>query len=50
MGSARRAAAEAVRLETDPRAPWYSLAHAAFANALYFSGQPGQPDGGFLAL
>jgi LuxR family maltose regulon positive regulatory protein len=41
IGAACRAAAEAVRLETDPRAPWYSLARAGFASALYFSGQPG---------
>ena len=40
IGAACRAAAETVRLETDPEAPWYSLARAAFANALYFSGQP----------
>jgi LuxR family transcriptional regulator, maltose regulon positive regulatory protein len=42
IGAAYRAGAEAVRLETDPKAPWYSLARAAFANALYFSGQPGR--------
>ena len=40
IGAAFRAGAEAVRLETDPRAPWYSLARAAFANALYFSSRP----------
>jgi len=40
IGAAGRAAEEAVRLETDPTAPWYSLAHATFANALYFSGRP----------
>jgi len=44
IGAARRAAAVAVGLETDPKAPWYSLAHAAYANALYFSGQPGRAE------
>ena len=37
IGAACRAAVEAVRLETDPMAPWYSLARAAYAAALYFA-------------
>jgi ATP/maltotriose-dependent transcriptional regulator MalT len=40
IGAARRAGAEAVGLEANPRSPWYSLAHTAYATALYFSGQP----------
>jgi LuxR family transcriptional regulator, maltose regulon positive regulatory protein len=40
IGAARRAGAVAVRLETDPMSPWYSLARTAYAADLYFSGQP----------
>ena len=40
IGAARRAGAVAVRLETNPMSPWYSLARAGYAAALYFSGQP----------
>ena len=40
IGAACRAGSVAVRLETDPASPWYSLARTAFAADLYFSGQP----------
>jgi LuxR family maltose regulon positive regulatory protein len=39
LGPMRDAAAEAVALETDPASPWYSLARAAYAGALYWSGE-----------
>jgi LuxR family maltose regulon positive regulatory protein len=38
IGTMRDAAAEAVALETDPASPWYALARASYAAALYWSG------------
>jgi LuxR family transcriptional regulator, maltose regulon positive regulatory protein len=38
IGPMRDAAAEAVALETDPASPWYALARASYAAALYWSG------------
>jgi LuxR family transcriptional regulator, maltose regulon positive regulatory protein len=38
IGPMRDAAAEAIRLETDPASPWHALARAAYATALYWSG------------
>jgi LuxR family transcriptional regulator, maltose regulon positive regulatory protein len=40
IGRMSQAGALAVRLETDPAAPWYALAHTVFAMALYWSGEP----------
>jgi len=39
IGLMRAAGARAVALETDPRSPWYGLAHSAFGLALYFCGE-----------
>ena len=38
IGPMRDAAAEAVALETDPASPWYALARASYAAALYWCG------------
>jgi LuxR family maltose regulon positive regulatory protein len=38
IGPMRDAAAEAAALETDPASPWYALARASYAAALYWSG------------
>jgi LuxR family transcriptional regulator, maltose regulon positive regulatory protein len=38
VGPMRAAAAQAVTLEPDPTSPWHALAGAAYASALYWSG------------
>ncbi len=38
IGPMRDAAAEAIALETDPASPWYAMARASYAAALYWSG------------
>jgi LuxR family maltose regulon positive regulatory protein len=38
IGPMRDAGAEAIRLEPDPASPWHALARAAYATALYWSG------------
>ncbi len=38
IGPMREAAAKAVMLEPDPSSPWYALARAGYATALYWSG------------
>jgi LuxR family maltose regulon positive regulatory protein len=38
LAETREAAARAMELESDPAAPWYGLARAAFGTAQYFSG------------
>jgi LuxR family maltose regulon positive regulatory protein len=38
IGPMREAAAQAITLERDPTSPWHALAEAAYASALYWSG------------
>jgi LuxR family maltose regulon positive regulatory protein len=38
IGPMREAAAQAIRLETDPASPWYAMARAAYATVLYWCG------------